>query len=310
MKYYKSLDEYSETKDSVLTIGKFDGLHKGHMLLINDIIKISKSRNLISTVCTMDFESHWKSKGINPNILMTKREKSEYLDGKVDCLAVAIFNETFMKMNAETFIREVIVSKFHAKVVVVGSDFRFGYNKCGDVTVLQNFEEKYGYETIVVGKMQYDNREVSSSYIKELIEGGDIETANTLLGYKYSYEGIVSKGNRIGRTLGFPTINVYPDKQKLLPPFGVYVVKVFIRGIWYNGIANLGVKPTINTNSDTIIESYLFDYNEDAYDEEVIISLLDYRRPEKKFASLEEMKKHVDKDIEYGKKYFTSCVLS
>lgn len=295
-----------EEQRSAITIGKFDGLHLGHQMLVNEMVKRGKQENLRSVVCVMDFEPLWKEKDITPKLLMTKDERERRLKGKVDEVLNLPFDKEFRELTPEEFVREIIFKKLKAKYVVVGEDFHFGFQKAGNVEVLKSLENKYGYKTVVVVKKKYKNHIISSTYIKELITEGRVSTANKLLGYSYGFSGEVMRGNRIGRTLGFPTINVYPHKYKLLPPFGVYFNKVKLDGKWYPGIGNLGVKPTVMADSDVLIESFLFSYEGNAYGKQVEIELKKFQREEIKFESLEKMKERVDFDIREGKEYFTN----
>ena len=237
-------------------------------------------------------------------VLMTKEERRDHLEGKVDYLVDCPFTEEFSQMKAEDFIRDVLCGIFHAAFIVVGSDFCFGHEKRGNIHMLAAYEEKYDYQLIVVEKEKYGNREISSTYVKEMLQKGEMQLVEKLLGYPYTVSGVVERRKKLGRTLGFPTLNVEPEAHKMMPPNGVYVNKVKMNGIWYNAVGNVGVKPTVSNNNRILIESFLFDYEGDAYGNAVEIELHEFCRPEQKFADVRELKARIDKDIAYGRNLF------
>lgn len=309
MKYIPNLKNYKNEKSCVVTIGKFDGLHTGHQLLINEVRRLAKEEQLCSVVCAMEFSVFWEEKNRKPELLMTSTERIKKLQGKVDYLVEAVFDHEFMELSGFEFICKYIQEILHAKYVVVGEDFRFGYKKAGDILLLQKLEKKYGYKTIVIPKKTYGNKDISSSYIKELIKEGKIEKANELLGYQYSYEGRVRKGNQIGRTIGFPTLNLYPEKFKIIPRKGVYYTEVMLEHKCFQSLTNIGKKPTIEQEGDIVIESYLFDYQGNAYGKEISVALQSFRRKEQKFVSIEEMKIQIENDRQGAKSYFSKMTL-
>ena len=187
---------------------------------------------------------------------------------------------------------------------MIGTDFHFGHDKRGDAKMLAEYAGVYGYELFVIEKEMYGEREISSSYVREELRKGNMEAVNDMLGYAYTVRGKVEHGRQLGRKLGFPTLNVHPSKDKLLPPNGVYLDSVRIDGIWYNGIGNVGFKPTVSDENRMLIESNLLDYSGDAYGKEVEIQLYHFKRPEQKFESIEMMKAQIDQDIAYAKEFF------
>ena len=307
MQYISGLETYNDPGRSAVTLGKFDGLHRGHEKLIEKVIELGKHYHIKSVVCAFDMMPLFERLNVKKKVLMTKEERRLRLDGRVDYLADCPFTEEFSQMEAEDFIRDILVGIFHAAFVVVGSDFRFGHEKRGDIHMLAQYAVQYDYQLIVIEKERYRGREISSTYVKEALQQGNMQLVTDLLGYPYGTVGVVELGNRLGRTLGFPTFNVPPASEKMMPPNGVYYDRVFVDGRWYNAIGNVGVKPTVSDNNRMLIESFLFDYEGNAYGKNVRIELHEFRRPEQKFADIEEMKKCIDLDIEYGKKYFQNC---
>ncbi len=296
MQYIKGLNKYTDSGRSAVTFGKFDGLHCGHQELVRTVRELSEKEDVSSVVCA--FDMHQK------NVLMTKEERLLHLENEVDYLVDCAFTKEFMEISAEDFIRNIVRDVFHAKYVVVGTDFRFGYGKRGDIHMLAEYEKQYGYELIVIEKKRYHGRIISSTYIKEMLGSGAVADAEKMLGYGYGISGIVEQGRKLGRTLGFPTINILWQEEKLVPPKGVYLCRTYIDGRGYDGIANIGVKPTVSDDGRVRIESFLFGYSADAYGKDVMIELIEYVRPEQKFSGKKELKEKVDRDIAYGRKYF------
>ena len=206
-------------------------------------------------------------------------------------------------MEPETFVKEVLKERLHAKYVVVGTDFHFGHNRKGDADFLKTLEEAYDMKVIVMEKECFNGREISSTYIRELLALGNMELVSELLGYEYPVSGIVQHGKKLGRRLGMPTVNLIPEPGKLLPPCGVYYSDVFSGGNQYCGVTNIGYKPTVD-GSFLGVETYLYDFHQDVYGKEATVCLRHYERPEQKFDSVESLKHQMQKDIQLGKQYF------
>lgn len=304
MRYIRGLESFQENGRCAVTLGKFDGVHRGHQKLVDQVKEFGEKDGIISVVCAFDMVPMWEKKQMKPQLIMTKEERYRHLEGQVDYLVECPFTEEFSQIEAEDFIKDVIFKRFHAAYVVVGTDFHFGHGKRGDIHMLEAYAKQYDYELIAMEKERYEDRIISSTFVKEALREGDMPLVSNLLGYHYGTAGIVEHGRQLGRTLGFPTFNVAPDKKKIMPPKGVYADRVYVDGKWYNGIANIGVKPTVSNENRMLIESYLFDYSGNAYGKEVLIELLAYRRPEQKFSNVDEMKACIEKDIAFGKHYF------
>lgn len=304
MQYINGLEAFSGTGRSAVTLGKFDGLHRGHQKLVERVTEYSRMDGINSIVCSFDMEPLYRRLERPYQVLMTKAERQMHLEDQVDYLVDCPFTETFSQMSAEDFIRDVLAGLFHADYVVVGTDFHFGHQKRGDIHMLAAYQDQYNYQLEVVDKERYEGREISSTFVKEALAAGKMDLVKTLLGYPYGVEGTVEHGKKLGRTLGFPTFNVEPPKEKLLPPNGVYLEQVEVDGKWYNAIGNLGVKPTVTDNGRMLIESYLLDYSDNAYGKQVKIRFKSFRRPEQKFRDVAEMKRHVEQDIACGREFF------
>lgn len=304
MQYINRLSEYRDSRESAVTFGKFDGLHRGHQKLTEKVRKLGDRYGIRSIVCAFDMRPMWESIGKTPQILMTGRERQAHLEEKADVLAECPFTREFSRISAEDFIRDIIKGVFHARYVVVGTDFQFGYEKRGDIRMLRQYAKMYGYQLIVIEKERYENRIISSTYIKEVLLKGNMQLAGVLLGYVYGITGQVEHGRQLGRTLGFPTLNVAWPEDKIVPPRGVYLSDVRIEGEKFHAISNVGVKPTVSREERVLAESFLFDYDGDAYGKSVTIELLEFCRPERQFENVVELKACIDRDIAYGKRFF------
>jgi riboflavin kinase / FMN adenylyltransferase len=291
-------------QNTAVSLGKFDGLHKGHQLLLNKIIELKKD-GLTSVMFT--FMSHPQNFLFHKNLelIYTPDEKRYLLEQwGLDILISYPFTKDVASMKPQDFVKEILIDKLDAKMVVVGSDFHFGHNRQGNVDLLKELSLKYGFELLIYDKVKIENQIVSSTIIRDAIQKGNIESANLLLGRAFTVIGEVEHGRKIGRTLGFPTTNIIPTANKLLPPNGVYVTKTKIDGRKYPGITNIGFNPTVGKTSEKRIETYLFEFNSDLYGKRIEVEFLTMERPEIKFESMELLKAQIGKDMEFGKKYF------
>lgn len=296
MKYITGIESYSGQKRSAVTLGKFDGLHLGHQKLIDKIISYA-SDECESIVCAFD---------MHRDSLMTGRERREHLEPKVDWLIDQPFTKSLREMEAEEFIDRILYKVLRAAHIVVGTDFSFGYGKRGNAALLQEMADQYGYTVDVIEKERYLGTVISSTYIKDALAQGDVKLAERLLGYPYEMTGIVRHGKQLGRTLGFPTMNIEPEKNKILPRFGVYACRVRIDGKWYDAVGNAGIKPTVTDEQRRLLEVFVYGYDGDAYGKEITAQFCEFERPETKFGSVEELKNNVMRDMCYGERYFAA----
>lgn len=291
-----------EVRSSV-TLGKFDGLHRGHQKLINLIRREQGGKNR-SVIFTFDVSPRSYILHSPPKYLLTYEERRELAENLgVDILAECPFTEALMHMEPEDFVKEYLAERLHARYLAVGPDFRFGYQRRGTPELLKELGRTYGFRTEIVEKEKYKGRDISSTFVREELEKGHIEEVNQLLGYTYFTKGEIVHGRQLGRTIGIPTANLIPPVIKKLPPNGVYITESLIQGKTYQGITNVGYKPTVKENF-LGVETYLFSCNADLYGQEAEVRFYRYLRPEIKFSSLEELKCQMLKDIEEGKSYF------
>lgn len=296
---YRNIGELDiEPKGRCVALGFFDSLHMGHLSVIQEMKRVSKKEKLISTVQTFD---GFNLKGNKVVLDLNERIRIfESLD--IEDVVILEFNEEFKTTSPEAFINDIIVGKLNAKVVVCGSDYTFGHKGEGDVELLLELLPKYGIKLKVVEPViGIDQNKISTSAIKNLLDKGDVkEVARICGGRFFEYEGEISHGNRIGRTLGFPTINVFIPEDKYLVRRGVYLTRTIIDGKTYNSISNVGRKPTIvESIKRDIIETHLYDFDEDIYGKVATVQLLDFVRDERQFNGIDELRKQVLSDKDY-----------
>ncbi len=303
MKYMKKSTDFYIEDPTVVSLGKFDGIHRGHELLM-ECVKQQKKQGLKTVVFTFDIPPKKQVSGEEGLVLTTNGEKVQLFEKLgIDYLIECHFTPEIMRMEPEDFI-EMLVKKLHMKCLVAGKDFRFGHNRRGDYKFLLEKGEIYGYEPRIVEKMQDKGRDISSTYIREELSRGNIEKANELLGYHYFIQGEVVHGRKLGSTSLYPTINQVPQPEKILPPFGVYVTRVILGDKSFGGITNLGIKPTLGGENPVGVETHLFDFQGDIYGRTVKVEFLKPLRREMKFHSIEELKIQIQKDIELAKSYY------
>lgn len=304
MEYIKGTTTFKIEEPTVLSLGKFDGLHRGHELLMDYVFQ-KKKEGLKAAIFTFDIPPKKNVEHIQTQVLTTNEEKCRLFEEiGIDYLIECPFTQEVMCMEPEAFI-EMMVRQLKVKCMVVGKDFHFGHNRRGDYRMLQKYADEFDYEVEVVDKMQEDGRDISSTFVREQIMAGNMEKANALLGYGYFVEGTVLHGRKMGKAvLGIPTINLIPPKEKLLPPFGVYLSITEWNGKSYPGITNIGCKPTIEGENPTGVETHIFDFQEEIYGKEVKVSFISKIREEKKFASLDALKEQMARDVAFGKQYF------
>lgn len=281
-------------KNSAVSLGKFDGIHQGHRLLLQEILEKNAG---VPTVFTFEMPENAGRTGDSfRQQIYSQREKDRILENiGIRREILFPFNEATRQMSPKEFIEKILHDAMDAGLVCVGEDFHFGKDRSGDVALLQKYAEKYQYQLKVFPKLRIDGDVVSSTGIRSLLQKGKLERANRLLGEPFFFMGEVIHGNALGRTLQMPTANIKPESGKLLPPAGVYASRVTVGDQTYPAVSNLGYKPTVGTNSVSL-ESYLFDFHQDIYGEEIRVSFYRFLRPEQKFADLEALQKQMLQD--------------
>lgn len=305
MKIIDSLDNLHIEERTAVAIGKFDGVHLGHRALIQELMGAKKEKGLATVVFTFS-PSPAEFFGFSDNKqIMTMEEKRYLLEGLgIDYLIEFPFNKDTAGIEPDVFVTDILVGKIRSAFIVAGDDLSFGKKGLGNIKTLEQYKDTYGYEVKEIGKICLGGQVISSTEIRRLISINDIDRAGKMLGVPYFIRGKIISGNRIGRTIGFPTINVSIDEKKVLPRFGVYFSQVEIEGSTYYGISNIGVKPTIAGNNAVAIETYIYNFNQDVYGKDAVVSLVHFRRKEQKFDGIDALKNQLDSDIEAGKEYF------
>lgn len=303
MKYIGKTLDFSLPGSSVVTLGKFDGLHRGHQKLIRRMQETAEGRNTV--IFTFDVSPVSVVRHCAVGGILSNEERQDTLERwGLDYLVECPFTPEVMRMSPEYFAELVLVKHIHAERIIVGEDFRFGFQRMGTPKLLETLGKKYGFFVEILDKELEAGREISSTWVRQELEAGNMELAGKLLGYPYYVSGCVVHGRGLGRTIGVPTINQIPPTGKLLPPKGVYASVTEIDGQTYQGISNVGIKPTVG--GETMgVETYLFDCSMNLYGKDATVQLLHYQRAEQKFASLEKLKEQLVKDEAVGRGFFT-----
>lgn len=302
MQIIEQTTEFRLPGRSAVAIGKFDGVHLGHRKLIHKIIE-QKKENLIATVFTFDISAAAFFGGEEKELTTVAEKRRIFEEMGVDVLIEFPLNRDTAATDPVEFVRMYLAAQMHAAYICAGTDLSFGKNGAGNYALLEEYADMYGYRTELIDKVMVDGEPVSSTKVRDAVRMGRMEDAAHMLGTPYSVSGFVEHGARLGRTIGMPTANLLPEKDKLLPPNGVYYSRAVIDGKVFKGISNVGCKPTVNAGTTVGVETYLYDFSDDLYDREITVQLLAFRRPEMKFDSVESLKAQMEADIEAGRDY-------
>lgn len=311
MQVSHSINAFSSTKKTIVTLGTFDGVHLGHQSILNQLIDATENGMYESVVLT--FYPHPRmvlQQEPAIQLLNSMDEKTMLLEKSgIDHLIIHPFDAAFSKLSAEAFVQKVLVEQLQIHKIIIGYDHRFGENRTANITDLIQFGKKYNFEVAQINAKEINEIAVSSTNIRTALSNGSIQLANRYLGYTYFFSGKVMKGKQLGRTIGFPTANLeLLEPFKLLPKKGAYVVYSMLKGARIFGMMNIGHNPTLGENERTI-EVHFFDLKEDLYDSVLCISLLAFIRPEEKFSSVEALKTQLHKDRDFSKKYLRDYFL-
>lgn len=296
MEYFNNFEEINLNSDTAISIGKFETIHIGHQSLIDEIVS-KKKKNVTAVVISVK---------TNENTLFTFQERYMIFEKMGVDVLIEIDINKIKNYTPYDFVKNILIDKIKLKYLCCGEDFRFGINRSGNINSLKDFSAKFKFELITKGIVKLKGENVSSSKIKEHYKEGNIEKVNEMLRHTVFLYGEVINGNKIGRTIGVPTANVKWPETKILPPRGVYAVKVSVRGKMYYGIANIGIKPTIGNYTEPLIEVNIFNFDEDIYGEKIYIHLISFVRSERKFKSIEELERTLKSDVYKVKKILNS----
>ncbi len=299
MQIHQDLDRITRIHHPVVTIGTFDGVHLGHQKILNRLGEIAK--DIDGETVLVSFWPHPRMV-LNPDnhnirLLSTFEEKIDLLNEQgIHHLVSIPFTKSFSQTSSQQFVEDILIKKIGTEKLVIGYDHRFGRGREGGFEHLKANQDKYGFELEEISRQDIDNNGVSSTKIRNALETGDLSTAKSFLGRPYELRGIVVKGQQIGRSIGFPTANIsVPHPYKLIPMDGVYVVEVEWEDVRREGVMNIGKRPTLNGQNQTV-EVHVFDFEGNLYGKPLKVYFHQFLRGEKKFESLESLKSQIEKD--------------
>ncbi len=307
MRIYRSFEEIKYDKKTVLTVGTFDGVHKGHQTILRRLIESAEKsgfRNLVMTFHPHPQQVVKRRDKLMIELLTTIDERIELFEKYgVSNVLIIPFTYQFSQTPPDVFIRELIVDKVGVSKILIGYDHMFGRNREGDLSLLKAQGQRFDFDVEKLDARQEKNLIISSTKIRNALKSKNLQLANELLGYNYFAQGIVIEGDRRGRTIGFPTANLkLNDTAKLLPANGVYFVKVYIDDMQYFGMSNIGTRPTFENEIGRTFETYIFDFNQDIYGTNIKVEFLEFIRDEQKFENIDRLVEQLKKDEENCRK--------
>jgi riboflavin kinase / FMN adenylyltransferase len=309
MQVHYSIEQLPKFHHAVITIGTFDGVHLGHHAILAQLQAAAQACEGETVIITFDPHPRTVVRPDQPLFLLTTlEEKVALLEAQgIDHLVVVPFTPAFSHLSPEAYVADFLWKYFHPHTLIMGYDHQFGKDRSGNYEVMESLARKYGFELIEISPTMLEAAAISSTRIRKAISTGAPAMAQQLLGYPYSFSGIVITGNKLGRTIGYPTANIQiPQAAKLIPANGVYAVSLRIKD-WQNqlftGMMNIGYRPTVAGQSLTI-EVHIFDFDQDIYDQELTVMVHQYLRTEVKFSGLDALKKQLALDAEQAKAFF------
>lgn len=301
MKIYHHLNEFIKPQFPIVTQGTFDGVHIGHQKLLKRIRDLAAEKQ--GEVVLLTFHPHPRKvlfgKDAGLEMLTCLSEKIKLMEEYgIQHLVIHPFTREFSMMEYDAFVKDVLVEKLGVKTLVIGYDHQFGHQRRGSMSTLREMAPGLGFEVEEIPEQEIDAIAVSSTRIRKALKAGEVEVAAQLLGYRYHLTGRVVQGNKVGRTIGYPTANLVPnDPDKLIPANGIYAVKVWARQQWWNGALSIGHRPTFDNGARTV-EVHILGFDEEIYGEEITLGFYSYLRPELKFASVNDLVQQMNQDVE------------
>ena len=305
MRLFHGTDNAEIARPTVLTLGVFDGLHLGHQLIMQTVAERARAIDAVPTVIT--FEPHPRAvlhPQSAPPLLQTLDQKIEALGVLgIEQAIVIHFDQTFSRIRAQDFLRDVVVDRLHAKEVYLGRGFAFGHDREGNIELLRQVSDRLGFRAEEVPEVRLRGRRVSSSRTRELLQHGQVNLARRMLGRPYGVEGRVARGDARGAAIGFPTANLHPQ-NRVIPHAGVYVTATLIAGQWRRSVTNIGTRPTFEAQAEISVETFVMNWSGDLYGDVVRVRFLHRLRDEKKFGSVDELKSQIKRDVARADRYF------
>ncbi len=307
MKIYNDISEVELNKNTILSLGTFDGIHIGHQQIIKTVVEkasLNQRRNFLIT-----FYPHPRSiisKDASVKLLTTSEEKISILETLgIKNLLIIKFTEEFSQIAPDDFILNYIINRIGVKEIVIGFDHHFGKGRSGNKDTLKKFGEKHDFTVSEIGECKINGETVNSSKIRKALADGNVETANSFLGRYYSLSGTVVIGDKRGRKLGFPTANIKIENEKLLPSLGIYAIEAVLGKEKFYGLLSIGRRPTFYDSGEIIPEAYIFDFDRDIYGGKITVNLVERIRGEEKFNTADELVSQMKKDKETGFEIFS-----
>jgi len=302
MRVFNNLSEIKRDKNTVLTLGTFDGIHLGHQKIIEIIKKNASFYGGRSFLITFDPHPRSVISKKDLEILNTLKEKIAVLETLgIDNLLIIKFTHEFSQLSAEQFFKKYIIDGTGIREIVIGRDHHFGKGRGGNIDTLRSLGREFNFDIMIVDEVKLNAENVNSTRIRKALGEGDIQLANSYLGRFYSFSGIVVAGDRRGRSLGFPTANIKIDSEnKLLPAIGIYAVEFIVSDKKHYGLLSIGRRPTFYDSGKIVPEVYVYDFDRDVYGEFVTVNLIERIRGEEKFSSAEDLIVQMNKDKEIG----------
>lgn len=299
MKIHRGVENLPNFKNAVLTVGTYDGVHLGHKFILNRIQQLAEAIGGESILLTFLPHPRLVLFPHNPLFLISTLEEKLELLAKIgiDHVVIMPFTKDFASIDAEEYISKILVKNFHPSYIVVGYDHRFGRDRRGDMQLLHQYADHFHYNIEEIPAQTIDDISVSSTKVRQAVMDGNILDANTLLAHPYTIKGVVVHGDKLGRTIGFPTANIAVSKHKLIPALGVYACKVEIDGEKYMGALSISYRPTVTESLDLRIEVYILNFERDIYDKVINLTLYERIRDDKKFENLDLMVEAIHEDV-------------
>ena len=291
--------ELNKNPDLSLALGYFDGVHLGHQKVISTAVNYAHKNGNKSAVITFKDHPCCFFKGVCPKYILTREDRLKHLEALgVDYVYILDFDAKLCLLSADEYLKNVLIDNFSPKSISTGFNHYFGAKKSGGVDLLTKMQSVYGYEYFEIPPQKINNETISSTAIRNALSKGQIANANEMLGYNFTISGEVVKGQQLGRKIGFRTANLIYPPELIDLPFGVYSVIVHYEGRQHKGITNFGIRPTVSNNRQCSLETHILDFDKDIYGENISVEFLKMIRPEKKFDSIEKLKKQIYLDIE------------
>lgn len=302
MRIIENTTEFHLEDKSAVALGKFDGIHLGHRLLLERVLE-QKQRGLQTVVFTFDTSAAFFFGGETRELSTREEKRAAFSRLGIDVLIEFPLNRETAATEPADFVSRYLVGQMRTAYLCAGPDISFGKGGAGDYALLEKYAGTYGYQVELIEKVRVDGEEVSSTRVRQAVRAGEMEKITAMLGAPYRVSGKVVHGRQLGRKLGMPTANLLPDERKLLPPNGVYYSRAEIGETTYRGISNVGYKPTVSEEKIMGVETYLYDFAGEVYDRDMTVELLAFRRAEQAFASVEALRRQIEADVEAGRNF-------